>query len=308
LILLKYKKLTALFLLLSVVYVLQTILPGPDVATLSKYHISASQLKILTLTIVIPYLIIWLIALIGYLRLRSYTQSIEGTKDGTAFGLIERGVLILTIWLPVSAVSSSITTHYYRLHPSATANMVRLDNYINLALLFAGLLIAYLGTEKLIKLIKAPVRTLPLRVALPFIGLSALYLLLVLHDPARQYPTSPHTAAAYYEPDWLIVISLIIPRLIMWFLGVQAVYNIYVYQSKVKGSLYKQALRTLALGLSGVILATIVLRTIQSVSSTLNRLNLAPLLIVIYLLLVIMCLGYVLIAKGSKSLQKIEEL
>ncbi|HYH36226.1 MAG TPA: hypothetical protein VD706_01870, partial [Candidatus Saccharimonadales bacterium] len=65
---LKYKWLSGLFITFSLVYVAQTALIRPDQATLDKYHLSAAQAVVLGLTVALPYLVIWFIALVGYLR------------------------------------------------------------------------------------------------------------------------------------------------------------------------------------------------------------------------------------------------
>lgn len=304
----RYKKLTALFLLFSAIYLAQSVLIKPDQTALDKYHISASQAVALGLTVAIPYIVIWFIALLGYLRLRSYAESIADSQDGAAFTIISCGVGLLALWLPISAIIGGFSTHYYAVHPSATATMVILNNYLNLALLFPGFLITYCGTRKLLAVINKSRPALPQKVMLLFICFAVLYTFLVLHDPARLAPTHAVTTAAYYLPDWLIVTTLVIPRLVMWFLGIQAVYNMYWYRQKVKGSIYKQALDHVAQGVGGVVLSTIVLYCVQSLSSPLNQLNLALLLLVVYLLLIIVSIGYLLIAQGAKKLQRLEEL
>jgi hypothetical protein len=50
-----------------------------------------------------------------------------------------------------------------------------------------------------------------------------------------------------------------------------------------------------------------VMRCIQSLTNPLNHLSLAMLILIIYLLLLLMCVCYVLIAKGARYLQAIEE-
>lgn len=304
----KYKKITGLFVLFSAIYLIQAVFTEPDQAALDKYNISAAQAVLLGLTIAIPYVVIWFFALLGYVRLRFYTESIRHSEDGEAFTMISRGVAWLALWLPVSAVAGGLVSRHYTAHPEAAPLMVMLNNYLNLALLFPAFLLTYLGATKLLGVVKRLHAALPPWLFLVFIAFAALYTFLVLHDPARQVPTDGVTVAAYYLPDWLIVTSFVIPRLIMWFLGIQAVYYVYLYSRKIKGSIYRQALSHLAQGIGGVVLATIVLRGVQSLSSPLSQANLAVLLIIIYLLLIVLSVGYVLIAKGARNLQRLEDL
>ncbi len=304
----KYKWLSGFFITFSVAYVAQALLVAPDQETLTKYHISSGQAIGLALTVAIPYLLIWFIALGGFLRLKDYITSIRGGKDGEAFLIIGHGILLLTLWLPLSAVFGGFATHYYQSHPSATADMVRLTNYITLAILFPAFWLINRGAHRLLSLVKRPSYQFPQMAIVACIGLAALYVFLTLSDPARQVPVGGVKAASYYLPDWATVTTIVIPRLIMWFLGIQAIYFIYLYRHKVKGALYRGALRNLANGLGWVVITTIVLRMFQSFSTQLSDLNLGLLLLIVYFLLIIIGAGYVLIAKGAKSLQRIEEI
>lgn len=304
----KYKMLSALFVTFSLIYLLHGILIPPDKAILEKYDVSAGQMVGLLLTITIPYVVIWFVALVGYLRFRHYTQSIKGSKDGAAFTIICKGLLLFTLWLPLSALTGTLTDHYADLHPSATANMVRLDNYVNLLLLLPAFLLVNQGAKKLLAIIRQSANLFPQKGVILFIIFASLYVFLVLQDPARQLPTESVKTAAYYTPDWVTLTTMIIPRLIMWFLGAQTVYYIYSYAKRVKGSLYKDALNTLGRGLGAVVVAVIALRCFQSLSTQVAYLNLGLLLLVVYALLGIIASGYILILKGAKKLQRIEEL
>jgi hypothetical protein len=305
--LLKNPRLSALYLLFIAIYILQAILPAPDKLMLAKYSVSVMQIKLLGLSVEIPYILIWIISLLGYLRLKTYAGLIQNSKDGVAFRVIARGLLLLSLWLPLSAVSSNIFSEIYRYHPSATASLVRVDAYFNLLILFLGFLFIYLGTNKLLPLIPRTRFQIPLPVILAFIAFSVLYTFLTLHDPARSMPTRSVPVATYYEPDWLIVTTVIIPRLISWFLGLHAAYAIHLYSQRIKGKLYQPSLKSLALGLSGLIASIILLRCLQSLSAELEELSLGLLLGLVYILLIIIAVGYVLIAKGAYKLQMIEE-
>jgi hypothetical protein len=307
--LLTNKKLTSLYLLLIVIYLSQTLLAPVSKLTLSRYHIDSTQARLLTLTIAIPYIIIWSVALMGYLRLSTYINLIQKYKDGAAFRVISRGILWLGLWLPLSTIINNFFFEYYSAHHGATADLVRLNNYLNMIILFGGFWLVYKGSGQLLALVKKKPDTVASQIlTLAFIAFSALYVFLTLEDSARRYPTHSVATATYYEPDWLIIITLVIPRLLYWFLGAQAVQNIYLYRRKVKGRLYKHALNNLALGLGSVVTTTILLRCLQSLSAPLERLSLGLLLGVVYVLLILISVGYVLIAKGAKKLQQLEEL
>jgi hypothetical protein len=304
---LKYKLLSGLFLVSSVIYLIQTALVKPDQATLDKYHLTAGGAALLSLTIAIPYLVIWFVALAGYLRFRLYTDKIAQSKDGNAFGIMAQGILLLALWLPLSAVLGNLTTQYYRSHPQATEIMVNINNSANLIILFASFALLSRGASKLLPLIRRTHSSVPTSGVIATICFSAVYMFLVFHDPSRQFPTHDVPVASYYLPVWATLITIVIPRLIMWYLGARAVYILFLYRNKVKGKLYKQALKNLARGLGIVVLISIILRFFQSLATALNDLPIGAILLIIYALLIIIAAGYVLIAKGAKRLQLIEE-
>jgi hypothetical protein len=299
-------KLFLLYIVFIFVYVVLTLTTKTDQAALAKYSLTAAQARALSLTIVIPYILIWLTALVGYLRLRNYALQIRDSKDGKAFRTISTGVLWLCLWLPISTITTALFRHYYALHPSTTANLVRIDNYINLIVLLFGFLYVYLGSKQLLSLVKKPAFTATHVIMLGYIVFSALYVLLTLRDPTRQFPTTAVPLATYYEPDAILVLTIVIPRLLMWFLGILGVYNIYVFSKFVKGSIYKAALNKLALGLGTIVLAVIVLRCVQSLSSILLDMSLTVLLVFVYALLLMISAGYILVSRGAKNLQKLE--
>lgn len=305
---LRYWRATVAVTGLAIIYLLQALLVKPDPAILNKYHISAGQLIGVTMAVLLPYVIIWFIALSGYLSFRCYTDTIRKSKDGEAFREIRRGLLWLLMWLPVSAVYTSLATQYYHVHPESTANLIRANIYINLFLLYPGFILVNRGSQKLKELVKSTIQTPTRTYNLIFLAFSSLYTFLVVSDPAAQHSTASTPIASYYMPDWLIVVAVVIPRLILWYLGVQAAQNIYAYKRKVKGIIYKHALTNMARGIAGVVFATIALRSYQSLSSQVGELSLGLVLVVVYILLIIIATAYLLIAKGSKSLAKIENL
>lgn len=307
---LRHKLVAGLFILLSLGYLAETLLVKPDPATLSRYHISSHAAYALGLTVAIPYLIIWLIAFIGYIRLRSYQLLIQKSKDGEAFRYITWGILGLALFLPLSSLISSSANNYARRH--AAANAIRVANYVDLIILFLAVWAIYVGSRKLLAFVRAKDliafsnRRMILNVI--FIVFSAMYVLLALHDPSRQVPTKQVPVAGYYEPDWVLVLTIIIPRLITWYLGLHAVFNMYLYRRRVNGTLYRAALKHLAFGTGWAIIAIVALRVLQTLSATLANYSLGALLALIYVLLVFISVGYVYIARGATKLQKLEEI
>jgi hypothetical protein len=300
-------QISSVFLLLAAVYLWVSLTNKPSPATLEKYNISDSQLHLLVLTIAVPYIIIWVIGLVGYLRLRSYTKYLGKGKDGVGFRTVARGVFLFTLWLPLSTLLASLANRYYGNHPTLTEELTWLVNYINLFILLPAFWLINSGAEYLVRTTKAKWVGMSRFQVVAFTWVMAIYVFVTFQDSARSVPDVAGDAATYYMPDWVILLTIILPRIFMWFLGLSAAASMILYSREVKGTIYKLALRYVALGIAGVVIATIVLRIVQSLTTALNDLSLALLLLLVYVLLIIIGIGYVLIANGTKQLQKIEE-
>ena len=78
--------------------------------------------------------------------------------------------------------------------------------------------------------------------------------------------------------------------------------------TNIPGILYKKALRNLADGVFVAISAIITLRIIVSMTAWFESRTLKIILLIIYLLLLVIAVGYVFIARGAKKLDTIEEV
>jgi uncharacterized membrane protein len=306
--LLRYPKLTALFAFFSVAYIAVTLRSVPTQDALNKYHVTSTQLHQISLTIVLPYILIWTIGLIGYLRLRTYVRALGDSEDGRAWGQICNGVLLLVLWLPLNVLLAGVAEEFYRNHPESTANSIRGLNYFNTIIMLAAFYLVYVGSKKLVEVAKVKAHGLTQRQSALFIVFSVLYVFIALSDTSRQVSHGASNIATYYLPDWLTVITILIPRILTWFIGLAAVANIMLYRKKVKGTIYKEGLSHIAHGLYLVIGGIVALRTIQSLSSVIGDWSLGLLLLLIYVLLAVLGAGYVLVSRGTKRLLKIEEL
>lgn len=297
------------FGLLALVYVVQTAVLPPDPATLHRYHITSATASLLGLSVALPYVVTWVIALIGYIRLRVYADTITDSPDGEAFKTIADGVLGLAVWLPLTAVVGAIVTRTYRNHPSLTAHLVQLNNYFNLTILFISLCVLYFGARKLMALVERPTYSWPRNASIVVFGVMAIaYIVIVFHDPARAHPTKDVAVGTYYSADWVIALTLVLPRLFVWYLGLQAAVMIYLYRENVSGHIYKEALNYLASGLGFVVVSTVALRYFASLPTKVNNLSLGFILLVVYLLIILIGVGYGLVARGAKQLKLIEDL
>ncbi len=145
-------------------------------------------------------------------------------------------------------------------------------------------------------------------VLLVFIITAGFFAYFSLTNPARQFPSGMGGRAAFYLPDWLLVLTIVVPYIYMLFCGFRTAYNIHIYCTKVAGVLYRRSLNMLAYGIALTSTGVMAIRFMSSISSWLdNTAKLRMVLAVAYALLIVVGIGYFLIAAGTKKLQKIEE-
>lgn len=296
-------------ILLATAYILEALLLPPDAQSVRRFGVSETTIKLLGLTVTLPLIGIWFVGLYSYLKLSAYTKLISGSEDGKAFALITRGLLILTLWLPISSVISNALSYIYHQNSAITATMVIMNNYFVIMLLLGAFFLTWKGSEMLARTVKRPPRMSFVGVtAALFVVFSALYTYAVTHNPDRRIPHGGNPANSYYLPDPLLLTTIVVPYIFIWLLGTRTVQNIYHFRTNVKGVIYRQGLAALANGFAAVVLAIMSIRYIVSLSLWFNSLALKYVLIVVYLLVFGVAIGFSLLASGAKRLKQIEEV
>jgi len=289
------------YLLLVIIYAAAALLPAPSPVLLVHYHISALGLRILYLTIIVILAAIWFVGFYGYTKLRTYSQLIQKTKDGKQVGKLVTGLWLIVLWLPVSSVSAALLNYWAVKHQGLLATVTIINNYVSLFFPLAGFAYVSMGARGLSELVKQrPTQraTNLLAVLLVYVGLIDYYLV----------ASTPGRAAVYHMSIWLIMTTLVAPYICMWFIGLLATYEIFNYRLKAPGILYRDSWRLLALGLGWLITVSIVFQYLTTVVSRLDNLSIYWIVGIIYSLLLVLSIGFVLIAAGSRKLQKMEQV
>lgn len=305
----KTNRVYLLFIFFAVIYLGLILLLPPAPYALRQHQLTEDQARLLSLTLIIPYIVIWFVAFFGYVRLKSYAMLISKSRDGRFLLNIAEGLLVLAIGLPVTAIADSLIRYMARsshhLTPVSTITSVYADIIIGVI----AMSFIYKGAQGLAKMVNKQASTTPsyaVTLSMAIIGTS--FIGLTLNNPARQFPISETGRAAYYLPDFLLVTTVLIPLLYVWYIGLQAAFYIESYRHQVKGVIYRDALGYLASGIMFIIIARIALRYLTSLNTIVSSLALAYLLVVLYGLLILTAIGYGLTAKGAKKLKQLEEV
>lgn len=306
---LRQRNVWLLFTLFILLYIGMAVGLAPDPRTLQHYHISTAVDRLINFVIVLPVVAIAYITLYGYSRLKRYAVSIRKAPEGKGLFYVATGLGYLAFSIPVTAIISNWTDRTVRHSPNLLPTGVIINNYISLGFLLVGFIFIAYGARSIYSYIKKPAHITTIHLlALGVLFLGVTYAFVVMKSPYRQIAEPVSGRAIYYLPDWLILVTIILPYVFTWYLGVMSGFYIYLYSKHVKGVIYKHALQYVAVGLEGIIAAYILVRYISAVANSLIHLSLAPLLLLIYILLIIISIGFILIALGARRLQKIEEV
>jgi hypothetical protein len=281
----------------------------PLSAGYERFNISAAAARAISLIVIIPYIAIWFTAFYGFIKVKQYANLIKNTKDGKGLSAIGDGLMVIAVYLPLSSMASLVRSYAVAQDSSLLNVTTIIYNYFALGLVLCGFFFISKGAKQLVSTIKKFTYTLNHKVgALIFVMFSGVFAYATLTNPSRQFPSSSSAFAAYALPDWLITLTIVLPYIVVWFLGYLAAYQIDLYRRNVKGILYQQALALLSKGVAAIVGAIMLLRILTSLTGFFNKLGLQILLLIIYLLLIIISIGFILVALGAKKLKKIEEV
>jgi hypothetical protein len=295
------------YCVLAIAYLLLIFLLPVNSHAVHDYHLSAGEYRILLFAVGIPSLIVWLVAFYGYSKLQEYAHSIKKSPESKAFENLATGCAWLAWSLPLPALIGLITGALADIWPHFFPSATIIINYTYLIFPLIGFSIIGRASRELLNQAKIQVSATSARgIMLFFVVGGALYCYLTFRrfDPGSLNATNN----PYFLPIWLMLLTVIIPYLYAWFIGLLATYEISTFSQQVRGVLYRQALHLLASGLIAVIAGSIALQYISSIQPPAGHLALNYRLLFIILFRIITGIGFALIAVGAQRLKKIEEV
>ncbi|MBC7708361.1 hypothetical protein H7Y63_03995 [Polaromonas sp.] len=294
------------FLLTSTYILLAMVLPANKVAQ-SAYHLSSLQYHILLLLVILPVVGIWYAAFYGFTKLHDYAQAIQSSKEGEHFKDLARGCGWLAYGLPATAITSILVNSVANSYPRYHSTAVIINNYLHLILPLIAFTILSKCARNLtdqanLRLSLGRARS----IIILFASLGVIYCYLIFENIDLISLASSNNA--YFLPVWLVVLSLVIPFLYSWFVGLLAAYEMVLFSQKSKGLLYRRSLRGLGYGIAAVIVSSCALQYVTSIVPRTGLLSLSSVLVAIYAIQIIAAIGYTLIAISAVRLKRIEEV
>lgn len=292
-------------LVLGLLVFLILVLPVSPVAT-EQYDLTHTQYRILLFLIYLPLAGIWYAAFYGYQKLQQYAEAIERTPEGKSFEYLARGAKWLAWGLPIPTLFSLLINAIGNSNPSFHEEAIILSGYVSLIFPLVAFTIMSTGSRALVERAKIRISGVATRnIQLLFVLVGVLYCFLVFRNLDLNSLSASNNP--YFLPVWLLVITIIIPYLYAWFMGLLTAFDIVQVAKRTKGIFYRQALQLLASGVGVVIVSLIASQYLRTAVPRTGRVSLNFVLVLVYLLLSVMAVGYILIALGAKKLKKIEE-
>jgi hypothetical protein len=280
-----------------------------DNAALARYHVNATQLRFLSLTIIIPIFAIWFTLFYGMINVSHYAKSIAKSKEGASFKFLALGLTVQGVSMPINSIISRFLTYGTQNGMVSVQTNTIITTHLTILCSLAAFVLIFIGAYKLLNTIKVRIPSWHLMVTgLMLSILSVFYTFATISNPARQVATGGVPKATYAMNDWGIVLTIIIPYVMLWAFGLFAVQLLRIYYHNVGGSIYKRSLAKLNKGFLIVTLSYILLQFVTATATVISGFALTTLFALIYVLLAIIATGYVYVAVGAKGLTKLEEV
>jgi hypothetical protein len=291
-----------LFVLLTVIVYALTLTLSADPRSLAFLHISKTTFHVLIDTLLLAETALWYASFYALSKLWEYTKYLKGSREGKAFMGITIGMGILAIGLILSSILSLIFSHITASHAGFYNAATIINHYLSLLVAFGAFIFIGNGAHALASTTKAKINLNIFRAfTVVFIVLAVIFTRTLMR--ANFYNTNP-----YFLSTDLLIFTIIIPYLFVWFTALLSSYDFWIYSRNVHGLLYRQALAQLSYGIAITTLGFIGSQFLTAAIGGRATLSLGFVLIFLYALLAIFAAGLGLIAVGTKKLKRIEEV
>ena len=293
--------------ILLVLYLIIIAVIPPNRTSLHHYNLTPGNFHTLLFVFSIPAMIIWFAAFFAYAKLRLYARSIEKTPEGNAYLRLSYGVQWLAWSLPVTSIITQLFNGISNAHAGFHPAAIIIANYVGVLLPLIGFTLVGTATRELLGHVKVRLSlndTRLIGVVLAVAGVLFCYFTL------RRFNLSSlsNTDNPYFLPIWVMLITVAIPYLYAWFVGIVATYEMFRFSRHVRGLLYRQALSLLAGGLISVVVSSIALQYISTINPRTGTIVIGANLAYGYLFRILGGVGFVLIAFGIARLKRFEDV
>lgn len=285
----------------------------PNETVKAAFDITERTAVMLRFTIAIPYLLMWLAIAYAFVKLLTYSNIIQKSKEMLSFRHFAYGTATLLGGLILTAILSGFSfivenNSYSVLGIGLEPMFDTLVKYGHTFPYVVAFGFFFFATNKLRADEKIGFNARRFSaLAIPIIGLAYVWLEVIFSGSIHGILASSQAEPTFQLRESVLVLTIIVPSLLAWFFAIGAVTNMRSYQEQIHGVIYKKALQYFVVGLTGMTLGSILLQALHSIGTEqLIGLSLSQLLSVIYFFLAIQAFGFIFMALGAKQLTKIE--
>lgn len=293
--------------LLTIIFIAIIFALPENIKSVNSHAFSSLGLRILALAVSIPSIIVWFIAFWGSSKLHDYSAAIADSPEGPYFNKLATGVTWLAWSLPLTAIVSHILNGIANKAHGFDAASVIIVSYFDMILPLIAFVTIGLAARGIIGSREVNMSLSGARAIMFLFGLAGIsYCYFTLKAFDLTSLSSTHNP--YHLPAWLMILTIIIPYLYMWFVGLLAAYEITLYAHRINGILYKRALFFLVGGLVAVIVSEIAILYLVSVAPSGPNIQINLRYLGVIAFRVLNGIGFILITFGAGKLKKIEEV
>jgi hypothetical protein len=292
----------AVFILL---YLLRAFLAPLDPETLVKYNVSELQLRLLSASILLPLVIIWVSAAYGFVHFKLYALSIKGSMRGKGTNTVANGLGIIATQLLVSSAFSSLSSlSAVRTALGGDKGVTIISTVLTLLFSLAAAVVLYQGANQLNASLGK--RSRPKFVTDTFYLLTVISIGFLLAIWLRYSGSNSSVSIYDFLPIPAAIILVGIPSIVVWNFYLLAAKNLHFYREHVKGRVYKQSLHWLTTGIYLILGSTVFTQLLGTFGELFANLRLVAILFIVYVLLAFIGVGYLCIARAANKLSMVE--
>ena len=289
-------------LIFFIIYAVLTFITPQTITSQEQFQISDTALFWIRLSILVPYFLMWFTAFYSMRSLQLVGKNAgEFATLGKSFSL---GFLLFLAGTIATTTLGALRSLLVFSSPHLIPTLTILINYLYAFVPLGAFLLMYQGLKKSEQPETATIKQsdgIMIQSILTVVIIGLAYIPLIFSNPNRQIAFSVDTPASYYLPDFLIIITLVLPILVGWALGI--VVALKLNRKFLAFDLPHAG--TFVNGIFLVVFASMILQAILSLGTArLYEFGLGIILILIYILVFFQVAGYVLIARGVRAFDK----
>lgn len=293
------------FFVFVLIYIFSSFLSPIDTETLIRYNVSEQQLRLITVTFLLPLICIWLCAVYGFVHFKQYAMSIKGSPQGYGTNTIANGIGLIALQLVSSGVLSILSSiEEIKQAIGGDKGIEIISTSTSIILTLASTILVFEGARQLNKSLH---KYLKLKIFTKSFYVLMVISLIFIANVIYRYPTYETSNTIYdYIPLWAAILFVSVPYIITWNLALLSVRSLYHYRKQVKGKVYQRTLGLLTTGLVLIMCSTVLIQLLGTFTNAFSDLKIVPLLMAVYSLIIIIGIGYLYLAKAATKLRQVE--